>query len=129
MDLVNMNHGQMMSMTPQIYPLSKLPHHSSRRTFDLTCNRSTYTVDLQWNLVLNLESSGPEAKTTRPLRPQHSPDINVNTTHYISVVTNAVELSISELCTTGFSKMHYKMSTIVYELPLCHKCLQHGVLF
>ncbi|GBN15459.1 hypothetical protein AVEN_133020-1 [Araneus ventricosus] len=39
-------------------------------TYDLTCSRTAYTADLQWNRVLNLEPSGPEAetRTPRPLR-------------------------------------------------------------
>ncbi|GBM46499.1 hypothetical protein AVEN_78890-1 [Araneus ventricosus] len=32
-------------------------------TYYLTCNRPTYTGDLQWNRVLNLEPCDPEAKT------------------------------------------------------------------
>ncbi|GBN20446.1 hypothetical protein AVEN_188504-1 [Araneus ventricosus] len=32
-------------------------------TSDLTCNRPTYTADLQWNRVTNLKPSGPETKT------------------------------------------------------------------
>ncbi|GBN48798.1 hypothetical protein AVEN_225723-1 [Araneus ventricosus] len=30
--------------------------------YDLTCNRCTYTANLQWNWVSNLESSGAEAE-------------------------------------------------------------------
>ncbi|GBN80518.1 hypothetical protein AVEN_129946-1 [Araneus ventricosus] len=29
-------------------------------TYDLACNRPTYTADPHWNRVSNLESSGPE---------------------------------------------------------------------
>ncbi|GBL91957.1 hypothetical protein AVEN_102533-1 [Araneus ventricosus] len=32
-------------------------------TYDLACIRSTYSADRQWNWVLNLEPSGPEAET------------------------------------------------------------------
>ncbi|GBO23302.1 hypothetical protein AVEN_216115-1, partial [Araneus ventricosus] len=38
------------------------------RIKELTSNRSSYTVDFQWNRVSNLEPSGPEAET-RPPRP------------------------------------------------------------
>ncbi|GBL93984.1 hypothetical protein AVEN_76705-1 [Araneus ventricosus] len=31
--------------------------------YKLTCNRSIYTADIQWNRVSNLEQSGPEAET------------------------------------------------------------------
>ncbi|GBM12592.1 hypothetical protein AVEN_146775-1 [Araneus ventricosus] len=31
--------------------------------YDLTSNRATYTEDIQWNQVSNLESSGHEAET------------------------------------------------------------------
>ncbi|GBO07272.1 hypothetical protein AVEN_169048-1 [Araneus ventricosus] len=33
------------------------------RTYDLACNRSTYTETLQWNRVSNLELSSSEAET------------------------------------------------------------------
>ncbi|GBN00848.1 hypothetical protein AVEN_89216-1 [Araneus ventricosus] len=32
-------------------------------TFDLMFNKPTYTADLQWNRVSNLEPSGPKAET------------------------------------------------------------------
>ncbi|GBL92162.1 hypothetical protein AVEN_91508-1 [Araneus ventricosus] len=32
-------------------------------TYDLACNRYTYTADLQWNRVSNLEPLGTEAET------------------------------------------------------------------
>ncbi|GBN60915.1 hypothetical protein AVEN_66634-1 [Araneus ventricosus] len=32
-------------------------------TYDLTSNRSTYMMDLQWNRVSNQEPSGPAAET------------------------------------------------------------------
>ncbi|GBL62764.1 hypothetical protein AVEN_179717-1 [Araneus ventricosus] len=53
--------------------LSILQQHSSGRTFepptyDLACNRPTYTANLQWNRASNLESSGHEAETFAPGR-------------------------------------------------------------
>ncbi|GBM29955.1 hypothetical protein AVEN_167434-1 [Araneus ventricosus] len=47
-------------------PLSKLPHHTTGRTFDplydLTCN-SPDTTDLQWNRFSHLEPTGSIAGT------------------------------------------------------------------
>ncbi|GBN42462.1 hypothetical protein AVEN_186256-1, partial [Araneus ventricosus] len=34
-----------------------------RLTHYLSCNKPIYTADLQWNLVLNVEHSGPKAET------------------------------------------------------------------
>ncbi|GBN47686.1 hypothetical protein AVEN_132807-1 [Araneus ventricosus] len=31
-------------------------------TYDLACNRSTHTADLQWNRVSSLKPSGPEVE-------------------------------------------------------------------
>ncbi|GBL67765.1 hypothetical protein AVEN_69387-1 [Araneus ventricosus] len=62
--------------TPELAPplQASAPHQREDfwpPTFDLTRSRPTYTADLQWNLVSNLESSGPRFRdlTTRPPRP------------------------------------------------------------
>ncbi|GBO14998.1 hypothetical protein AVEN_245782-1, partial [Araneus ventricosus] len=51
----------------ELEPLSKLPHHSSRRTFGhyvrFNMQQAPYTVDLQLNRVSNLEVTVPESET------------------------------------------------------------------
>ncbi|GBO19787.1 hypothetical protein AVEN_205711-1 [Araneus ventricosus] len=43
MDLLILNQGQMMRTTPDI-PSSKLPHHTSGRTFDIRCQIQSSTI-------------------------------------------------------------------------------------
>ncbi|GBO40996.1 hypothetical protein AVEN_160413-1 [Araneus ventricosus] len=59
---------RMTRTTPELSPpLSKLRTTPTggrlATTYDLTCSRPIYMVDLQWNRVSNPEPSGPEVET------------------------------------------------------------------
>ncbi|GBM26986.1 hypothetical protein AVEN_47186-1 [Araneus ventricosus] len=61
--------------------------------YDLTCNRPTYTADVQWNQVSNLELSGPEVETL-PIGDRVKKDVKVGIeADYHNV----------EVCETSFS--------------------------
>ncbi|GBN56776.1 hypothetical protein AVEN_58555-1 [Araneus ventricosus] len=54
----------MMRTIPEL--AFRFPRHTRRRTYptyDLTCNRPTYTADLKWDRVSNVEPSLSEAET------------------------------------------------------------------
>ncbi|GBM67801.1 hypothetical protein AVEN_216249-1 [Araneus ventricosus] len=62
------NFDQMTRTTPQMAPPLQTfaPHRREGvypLTYDLMCNRPTYTADLQWNRVRNLEHSCTQAET------------------------------------------------------------------
>ncbi|GBO05053.1 hypothetical protein AVEN_72518-1, partial [Araneus ventricosus] len=67
-DLVIQNQGQRTGTKLELQPLlqTSAPHQQDEvwsTTYDLACSGSTYRTDLQWNRVLSLKPSGPEADT------------------------------------------------------------------
>ncbi|GBL99798.1 hypothetical protein AVEN_162813-1 [Araneus ventricosus] len=61
--------GFLLRPVRALYPIGwSFEHHTSKMTVDrllmtLTCNRSTYTAEFQWNRVSSLERSGTDAET------------------------------------------------------------------
>ncbi|GBN14418.1 hypothetical protein AVEN_71924-1 [Araneus ventricosus] len=64
----HLNRGWMTRATPELSPLSKLPHLTSGRAFGITCTEPIHAADLQWNHV-----SKPRSRDlpTRPPRPPY----------------------------------------------------------
>ncbi|GBM54550.1 hypothetical protein AVEN_184252-1 [Araneus ventricosus] len=89
-------------------------------TYELTRNRPSYTADIQWNLVSNLERYGPEAETL-PLG-YHGSRASLER------VVNALYALCSRNQRSSNSQGHYFQIRINLESVFLSPTILHGTL-